>query len=145
MAKFKHGFPVPSAVMVGFLSLHNKADRLELIKLATAMVLSEELKQDIDRMGQWVNADLELARSFQLPKEVDAPRVWAWRLEGLQIIGDAAKWNIEMIKTQAQQDKGVKWRATLGFQATSIIEAFKSKIKKEQKLADEVIRKGLFT
>jgi len=34
---------------------------------------------------------------------------------------------------------------SFGFQATSIIEAFKSKIEKEQKVADEVIRKGLFT
>lgn len=147
MAKFKHGFPVSSAVMVGFLSLNNKASRQELIKLATAMLLSEELNQDINRMAQGVNADLELARSFQLPEYIDAHTVWRWRFEGLQIIREAANCFLEEIQTQPGhlEEMGARRRFSFGFQTNAVISAFESKLKKEQKLAEEVIRKGLTT
>ena len=170
MAKFKHGFPVSTAEMVGFLSLHNKSDRPELIRLATAMVLSEELKQDIDRMGQWVNA-VRSSRYTTLPFLVDnAPTVWAWRLEGMQIIREAVNSVYEEIGWQAQREaigeaansyvyetlgkklghkpsgtRGKERQAAFAFQATLVAKAFESKLKKEQKLAEEVIRKGLFT
>jgi len=147
MAKFKHGFPVSSAIMIGFLSKHSKVEKEELMRLATAMVLSEEIGQDINRMAQTFNANLELARSFELPEHVDAPTVWAWRFEGFQIIRDTAKWLIEDMQAQAQHidsaDRGR--RSVFAFQTSVITEAFNKKIKKEQKLAEEVIKKGLTT
>lgn len=145
MGKFKHGFPVSSAVTVGFLSKHKKADKQELIQLVTAMLLSEELNQDINRMAQAFNANLELASLFQLPEFVDAPTVWAWRFEGLQIIRKAAEWITEETQLRAQPDMGRRQAATFAFQTTAVINAFKSKLKKEQRLAEEVVKKALTT
>jgi len=145
MAKFKHGFPVSSAVMVGFLSMHNKAEKLELIRLATAMVISEVTGQDIHRIAQGFNADLELARSFTLPEHLDAPTVWAWRLEGYKIIREAAKCLKEDFHIQAQALNNVsrRRRATFAYNTTAILEAFKSKLKAERKLLEEATRLGV--
>jgi len=145
MAKFKHGFPVSSAIMVGFLSKHKKAEKEELMRLATAMVLSEEAGQNINRMAKAFNANLELARLFEPPEYVDAPTVWAWRLEGFQIIRDTASWLMEQMQPQAKQvqNMGRMRAARFTFQTSIVINAFESKIKKEQKLAEEVTRKGL--
>jgi hypothetical protein len=143
MAKFKHGFPVSSAVMVGFLSKNSKAERQELIRLATAMVFSEELGQDINHMAQAYGANLELARSFQLPQQLDAPTVWTWRFEGMQIIRDAARWALNGIEKESQYDMGRVQRARFAGKSSLAIRAFESKLKNEQKLAEDVIRRGL--
>jgi len=145
MAKFRHGFPVSTAVMVGFLSVEKKVDRQHLIKLATAMLLSEELGRDIGSLAQWVGADLELVSKFQPPEEIDAQRVWGWRLEGLRIIWDANKSNIGVIPSQTLQDEGEKGRKAPGLHSSAIAKAFESKIRKEQMLAEEVARRGLLT
>ena len=145
MAKFRHGFPVSTAVMVGFLSVEKKVDRQHLIKLATAMLLSEELGRDIGSLAQWVGADLELVHKFQPPEEIDAQTVWGWRLEGLRIIWDANKANIGVIPLQTLQDEGAKGRKAPGLHSSAIAKAFESKIRKEQLLAEEVARKGLLT
>jgi len=145
MAKFKHGFPVSTAVMVGFLSVEKNVDRQHLIKLATAMLLSEELEQDIGSVAQWVGADMELARKFEPPEDIDAHTVWGWRLEGLRIIWDANKSNIGVIASQTLQDRGVKGRKAFSLHSSAIAKAFESKIRKEQKLAEEVARMGLLT
>jgi hypothetical protein len=145
MAKFRHGFPVSTAVMVGFLSVEKKVDRQHLIKLATAMLLSEELGRDIGSLAQWVGADLELVHKFQPPEEIDAQTVWGWRLEGLRIIWDANKSNIGVIPSQTLQDRSEKGRKALGLHASAVAKAFESKIGKEQKLAEEVARRGLLT
>ena len=145
MAKFRHGFPVSTAVMVGFLSVEKKVDRQHLIKLATAMLLSEELGRDIGSLAQWVGADLELVRKFEPPEEIDAHTVWGWRLEGLRIIWDANKSNIGVIPSQTLQDKGEKGRKASGLHSSAIAKAFESKIRKEQMLAEEVARRGLLT
>ena len=145
MAKFRHGFPVSTAVMVGFLSVEKKVDRQHLIKLATAMLLSEELDRDIGSLAQWVGADLELVRKFEPPEEIDARTVWGWRLEGLRIIWDANKSNIGVIPSQTLQDRGEKRRKAFSLHSSVIAKAFESKISKEQKLAEEVARRGLLT
>lgn len=143
--RFKHGFPVSSAVMVGYLSINQKADRLELMRLATAMVMSEVLGQDIHQLAQVFSVDLELARSFTLPEHLDAPTVWAWRLEGYKIIREAAKCVKEDFHIQAQALNNVsrRRRATFAYNTTAILEAFKSKLKAERKLMEEATRLGV--
>jgi len=145
MAKFRHGFPVSTTVMVGFLAVERNADRQDLIKLATAMLLSEELKQDVSSMAQWVGVNLDLVHEFEPPEDIDASTIWRWRVEGLRIVLDANKSNIGVITSQTLQDKGVKGREAFGLHSSAIAKAFESKIRKEQQLAEEVARKGLLT
>lgn len=146
MRKFKHGFPVSSAVMVGFLHLHNKVPKDHLKPLAAAMIMSEELGQNIDRMAQMFKADLGLARSFKSPEYLDAPTVWAWRFEGFQIIRETAMWIGDELQRQAtlsMNEMGRMTRANLASRIVAMTEALKSKLKKEQKLLDEAVRMGV--
>ena len=82
---------------------------------------------------------------FEPPEDIDASTIWRWRVEGLRIVLDANKSNIGVIASQTLQDRGVKGKEDFGLNSSAIAKAFESKIRKEQKLAEEVARKGLLT
>jgi hypothetical protein len=147
MSKFKHGFPVSSAVMAGYLSINKQIEGEELYRFIISMILSEEGGQDINRMAIGLNANLKLAEQFTMPSKLDAPTVWWWHNEGLKIIIEAAKWIYDQITLQSQDltGMGVKQRATFGFQSSIIENAIKNKIKRESELLNEIARKGIET
>lgn len=145
MTKFKNIFPVTTPVLVGFLSLNKKIDKSKLIPLATVMLLSEDCGQDVYRMAQWLNADLTLADLFKMPAKIDVLSVWKWRTQGVKIISEAFLYATERAEEQlAYADlRDKNWEKTFTFQSSVMFEMFKSRLKKEEELAREVIRKGL--
>jgi len=54
---------IPSAVLVGFLFCERIADKDQIMRLAAAIVMSEMGGQDLERMAQLFQADLELVKN----------------------------------------------------------------------------------
>ncbi len=120
---------IPSAVLVGFLFCERIADKDQIMRLAAAIVMSEMGGQDLERMAQLFQADLELVKKFKPPQRLTAPKVWEWRFEGYNIIREAAGYRMPATKDSLS--------------GVVITSTFKMKLQKEQKLHENAIRAGL--
>jgi len=120
---------IPSAVLVGFLFCERIADKDQIMRLAAAIVMSEMGGQDLERMAQLFQADLELVKKFKPPQRLTAPKVWEWRFEGYNIIREAAGYRMPATRDSLS--------------GVVITSTFKMKLQKEQKLHENAIRAGL--
>jgi len=120
---------IPSAVLVGFLFCERIADKDQIMRLAAAIVMSEMGGQDLKRMAQLFQADLELVNKFKPPRQLTAPKVWEWRFEGYNIIREAAGYRMPATRDSLS--------------GVVITSTFKMKLQKEQKLHENAIRAGL--
>jgi len=99
------------------------------MRLAAAIVMSEMGGQDLERMAQLFQADLELVKKFKPPQRLTAPKVWEWRFEGYNIIREAAGYRMPATRDSLS--------------GVVITSTFKMKLQKEQKLHENAIRAGL--
>ena len=129
MATSKPNIQVPCAVLVGFLSCEKAADKDQIMRLAAAMVMSETGGQDINRMAQLFQANLELVNQFKPPQQLNAPNVWKWRFEGYNIIREAAGYRMPATRDSLS--------------GVVITSTFKIKLEKERKIHENAIRAGL--
>ncbi len=144
MAKFRHGLPVSSALMVGWLEGNQNVPQEELANLALVMVLCEEGGQKFSHVCEKLNYDPRpTVAKFAMQDEVTAPEIWGWRLAGFEILKATFRGLLPKLQEQAAQPRSRMEAGRLAFQDTIIVEAFKKKIEKENQLLLDSARQAL--